>query len=222
MKFNREEMTKVIYTIVSEIDPSGRNREKYEKLVPAMSDEHFITFCQGIADGTRPVVIFAEHFKSSAITTENNLKVAKKYDLPLFERLRYTGDPDIPDHVGPQEVLILELGINRKAQNIVKKISVPDNNKTIDYLTYQPTGESKGSSLSAPEEGVLIGMGLDNSVDELSRFLGGDKGGFRAYNASVARFGTVRLSAIRPFTTGVESTKVTKVYFNAMMLDLKD
>lgn len=220
--YNRQELEEVVLLIAKEIDPSGRNVEKYKKILPKMSEEHFKEFCKGIKDGSRPLVIFAEHFKSSKITTENNLKVAKKYDLPLYERLRYVGNPDIPDHISAQEVLVVDLGINRKAQNIVKKISVPKDNKTIDYMTYQPTGESKGSSLSQPEEGVLIGMGLDNSIDELSRFLGGDKGGFRAYNASIARFGTVRLEAIRPFTTGVESTNVTKAYLNAMMLNLED
>jgi hypothetical protein len=112
--------------------------------------------------------------------------------------------------------MVLDMPYRRQSQTLVKKVSVPDNNRVIDQLTYQPTGASKGSKISYPELQVMIGMGLDNSIQELIEYRAGDRGGFRAYNTMAMRYGSVNMTALAPYKTGVDATKTLKVYLTSM------
>ena len=219
---NRKKAEDLILEFFKDLDPSGHNVEQYTKFFKTMSDKEFHEFMEGIRDGEKTLIVFSPLYNKKGITTENNLKVAKKYDVPLFERLVFTNDNSRPDHKTTIEYLVLDLPVRRQSQNIIKKISVPDNNKTIDALTYQPTGESKGAKISYPELQVLTGMGLDNSINELIRYRGGDKGGFAAYNAMTYRYGSVNLKSISNYTTGVESTKSLKTFLLSMHLKLEN
>lgn len=221
MSGNRKKAEAFIFEFLNDIDKSGYNTEQYKEIFKKMSDKDFHEYMVGMRDGEKTLVLFTPLLKSKDITTENNLKVAKKYNIPMFEQLKITGSKE-PDHITSQKFLLLDLPIRRQSQNLVKKISVPDDNRVVDQITGQPTGDSKGSSLSQPELGVLNSMGLHQSIEEMFRFRGGDKGGFRAYNASLEQLGSVSLKAISPFITGVESTKAVKNYLKAAHLNLKD
>lgn len=218
----RQKAEAMVLEFMSDLDKSGYNTEKYKTIFKNMSDKDFNEYMTGIRNGEKTLVVFAPLYKSKGLTTENNLKVSKKYGIPLFERLLFTGDEEHPDYKSPIEYLVLDLPVRRQSQNIVKKISVPDDNRSIDNLTYQPTGNSKGAKVSFPELQVMIGMGLDNSINELIRYRGGDKGGFAAYNAMAFRYGSVNLKTISGYTTGVESTKALKTFLLSMHLQLKN
>lgn len=218
---NRKKAEEFIFTYLNKLDSSGYNTERYKEIFANMSDKDFHEYMTNMRNGESTLVIFAPLLKTKAITTENNLKLAKEYGVPMFERLRFSGGED-PDHVTEQEFMLLDLGIRRQSQSLVKKISVPDDNRVVDQMTGQPTGDSKGSSLSQPELGVLVSLKLNNSIEELFRFRGGDKGGFRAYNASIEQLGSVSLKSIAPYVTGVESTKAVKNFLTSIHLKLKD
>lgn len=218
---NRKETESFILSFLGELDPTGYNVEKYTEIFKDMSDQTFYDYMSGIRDKTKTLIVFAPLFKSKGLTTENGIRLAEKYDLPLFEQLRFT-NKDGTSYKTAQKYLIMKLPIRRQSQNLVKKISVPDDNKSIDYLTYQPTGASKGSTLSYPEVGALVSRGLNNTVEELFRFRGGDKGGFRQYNNSINRLGDVSLRTISPYLTGVESAKAFKNYLIGMGMVLRN
>lgn len=219
---DRKKAEALILEFFKDLDTTGYNVEQYKKVFASMSDKDFHEYMEGIRDGSKGLITFAPLYNSKGLTTENNLKVGKKYNIPLFEKLIFTNDENRPDHKTTIEYLVLDLPVRRQSQNIIKKISVPDNNKSIDNLTYQPTGASKGAKVSYPELQVLIGMGLDNSINELIRYRGGDKGGFAAYNAMTFRYGSVNLKTISNYTTGVESTKAFKTFLLSMHLSYKD
>jgi hypothetical protein len=213
---NRKKAEAFILQLLKEIDPSGYNVETYKKLFEEISDKTFDTYMKGLRDKQMYLVLFKPMFEAKGITIENNFKVAEKYGLNFYERLIYTGNKDRPDHMTATETLVGMLPYRRQSQTLVKKISVPGNNKTIDQLTYQPTGASKGSKISYPELQVLIGMKLDKSIEELIQIRGGDRGGFAAYNAMIMRYGRVNLSALEVNRTGVESTRTLKIYMASM------
>lgn len=217
---NRKAAEAFILQYVKDIDPSGYNTEQWTKILKNMSDKDFDDYMKGIRSGEKQIVIFKPLYEAKGITVENTLKVAEKYKVNLFEKLVFTGVKDTPDHKTDIEYLVIDLPYRRQSQNIVKKISVPDDNKTIDQLTYQPTGASKGAKISYPELQVLIGMGLDNTISELIRYRGGDRGGFAAYNAMFLRYGSVNLKTLSAYTTGVESTKTLKTLLLGMHLKL--
>ncbi len=213
---NRKAAEAFILQFVKDLDPSGYNEKQWVKILANMSDKQFDDYMHGLRNGTKCMVVFKPIYKAKGITLENTFRVAKKHGLSYFERLNFTDNPDEPDYQTSIEYMVIDMPYRRQSQTLVKKVSVPDNNKTIDQLTYQPTGASKGSKISYPELQVLIGMGLDKSIQELIEFRGGDRGGFRAYNSMAMRYGTVNMHSIGQYKTGVESTRTLKVYLTSM------
>lgn len=212
---NRKKAEEAILKFMKEIEPTGYNVEQYKKIFASMSDKDFDSYMRDIRNGTKTLVLFKPMYKANGITVENNLEVAKKYGLNFFEKLIFTNNENAPNHKTSIDYLIIDLPYRRQSQTLDKKISVPDNNKTIDELTYQPTGDSKGAKISYPELQVLIGMGLDNTISELIKYRGGDRGGFNAYNAMFLRYGSANLKTLSQYATGVESSKTLKTYLTA-------
>lgn len=215
MPNNRKAAESAIFTFLAEIEPTGYNTSAYVKIFASMDDKGFDLYMQGLRDKTKTLVLFKPLYQAN-ITLDNTFKVAKKYGLSFFEKLNFTGNPDEPDYQTPIEFMVLDMPYRRQSQTLIKKVSVPDNNKIIDQLTYQPTGASKGSKISYPELQVMIGMGLDSSIQELIEYRAGDRGGFRAYNTMAMRYGSVSMKALAPYKTGVDSTKTLKVYLTSM------
>lgn len=218
---NRKATEAAILEFFKTLEPTGHNVERWKAIFKDMSDKDFDEYMKGIRDGTKYLVIFKPHFEAKGLTIENILATADKYGIPLFEKLVVENDRNIPDHKTNIDYFVVDLPYRRQSQNIVKKISVPDDNKVIDHLTFQPTGASKGAKVSYPELRVLIGMGLDNTISELIRYRGGDKGGFAAYNAMFLRYGSVNLKTLGNYSTGVESTKTLKTLLLGMHLKLE-
>ena len=216
MNLNRKKAEEFILQFVKDVEPTGYNVEQYKKIFADMPDKDFHTYMTEIRAGNRFLVIFKPMYKAKGITVENNLRVAEKYGLEFFEHLIVTNSTDAPDYKTPIKYLVVDLPYRRQSQTLVKKTSIPEHNKVIDELTFQPTGESKGAKISYPELQVLIGMGLDNTIAELIRYRGGDRNGFNAYNAMFLRYGNANLKTLSEYSSGVESTKTLKTYFTAM------
>ena len=107
--------------------------------------------------------------------------------------------------------MVLDLPVRRQSQSLTKKISIPEDNNTVDTFTGQPAGKSKGARIQYNELQVIAAMGLDNTAIELIKMRGGDVGGYRALNMSLKKTGMVDLNYANQFSTGVESTKTLKV-----------
>jgi len=215
---NRQKAEKFILDFLRDIEPTGYNVKIYEKLLKDMSDKNFDTYMRKMRDGESFLVIFKPMYEAKGLTVENNLKIAKKYGLEFFEKLIFSNNQNSPDYKTPIEYLIIDLPYRRQSQTLIKKMSIPEHNKVIDELTFQPTGESKGAKISYPELQVLIGMGLEKTIDELIRYRGGDRNGFNAYNAMFLRYGNANLKTLSNYSSGVESTKTLKTYLTALHL----
>lgn len=215
---DRKKAEAFILQFVKDIEPTGYNVEQYKKVFADMSDKDFDTYMREIRAGNQFLVIFKPMYEAEGLTVENNLKVAEKYGLQFFERLIFSNNTDAPDYMTSITYLVVDLPYRRQSQTLLKKTSIPEHNKVIDELTFQPTGDSKGAKISYPELQVLIGMGLDNTIAELIRYRGGDRNGFNAYNAMFLRYGNANLKTLSEYASGVESTKTLKTYFTAMHL----
>lgn len=215
---DRKSAEEFIIKLVKDIDPTGYNVTKYKDIFSSMSDSQFNRWMTMIRNGEATIVFFAPHDSGMVLKLDELLEIAKKYGIKFFEKLIYRNDKNTPDYKTPIEYMVIDIPYKRQSQNLIKKISVPEHNKSIDQLTYQPTGESKGAKVSYPELQLLLGLGLEKSVDELIRFRGGDKNGFQAYNAMFMRYGTANLATLNNYSTGVESTKTLKAYLTAMHL----
>lgn len=219
MAGNRKEAEKIIIDMVEAILPGGGNKEVYENFFAKMSDKDFDSWMEDLNSGRERPFIYVPNLGKVKISTERNFAIAKKIGHNFFERIWIDEkDPNRPKYLTNVPYIVLELPVRRQSQLLVKKISVPENNKSIDQLSGQAAGDSRSARISYPELQFLMGMNLPNSLLEFMKFRGGDKGGFNAMNRTISTDGTVTLRSINHLSTGVESTKTLSAYLTAMHL----
>lgn len=215
---NRSIAQDFILKYIDKILPGSENRKYYIELFATMDDNSFAQFMDDLESGKKTLAIIAPNFGKESLSTERNLAIAKELGHQFFQRIWIEGDENTPTYLTPIPYLVIDLPLRRQAQLLVKKISIPEDNKSVDDFTGQPTGKSKGARVSYPELQVLAAMGLDNSLVELLKYRGGDVKGFDAMNDAISKQGGVSLKAIEKFTSGVESTRVLSTYLKAMHL----
>lgn len=218
MPKQRKQAEDLILKFIDKIAPGGDNKELYVKMFASMNDHDFDKYMQDLASGEKFLTVITPNLGKTDITVENNLKVAAELNHDFFQRLWIGPKNDQPAYLTPVKFLVMDLPLRRQSQHVTKKISVPENNRTVDHLTGQPTGASKGAKISYPELQVLAGMELDQSLLELIKYRAGDKGGYNAMNAMILRYGTANIKTLSQYSTGVESTKSLKTLLTAMHL----
>jgi hypothetical protein len=214
----RDAAQKEILKIVGEIDQSGHNVKLYVQKFEDMSDAEFGRFIDELENGTERLCMVMPNFSDVKITFENNCRVAELLDYSFFQRIYMPAREGLPAYLTPIPYPIFDLPLRRQAQLLEKKISIPADNNSVDNLTGQVTGPSKGSKISWPETEVIASMGLDKSLTELLTVRGGDPGAYNAMSALIQRTGYVSLKDIEPYATGVKSKKALNVLLNSMML----
>lgn len=219
MAKNRGAAQEVILRMVADLDPSGKNTAVYEDAFKRMNDAQFDNWMQAIEKNQDFVSLIVDNNNNNKVTIENNLKVAKKWGVKLFQRLWLTDPNTGMTYLTPLEYLVLHLPVRRQIQTLENKVSIPEDNKHVDEMTGQPTGPSKGSSISFPELQVLYGRGLDWSIQELIKFRGGDEKGMRELEKSVISSGGVSLEALKQLGTRNRSTVTLSIFLKGMMLD---
>ena len=219
MAGNRKEAEQIIIDMVEAILPGGGNREVYQAFFSKMSDEEFDKWMEDINNGVERPFIYVPNASKHKLSSERNFAIAKKIGHNFFEKVWVDEkDPERPKYLTNVPYIILELPLRRQSQLLVKKISVPENNRSIDQISGQAAGDSRSARISYPELQMLMGMNLPNSLVELVKYRGGDKGGFNAMNRTISTDGTVSLKSINHLSTGVESTKTLSAYLTSMHL----
>lgn len=215
---NRKAAQDFILKYIEKIFPGKINKNKYIALFESMSDIEFDKFMRDLESKERFLVGYVPNLSEVKITVENNMKIAGELNYDFFQKLIIGPKKDELAYITPIKYLVVDLPIKRQSQHLQKKISIPEHNLTIDTMTYQPTGASKGAKISYNELQVLTGMNMNSSVLELIKYRGGDKGGYNALNAMITRYGTANLKTLEQYSTGVESTKTLKTFLTAMHL----
>jgi hypothetical protein len=222
-KTNRKAAEDFIIEWIGKILPEENNKvtenqQTYINLFASMDDTQFHDFMTKLDEGAIKLAIISPNFGSSRLTVNNNLDLAEELGHNFFERIWMSGDTDIPRYLSPVKYLIVDLPLKRQAQLLVKKISIPEDNKSIDDFTGQPTGKSKGSKISYPETQIMAAMNLDNNLVEMLKYRGGDIKGFDLMNASISKTGGVSLANMSHAYSKVRSTETLKTLLTSMHL----
>lgn len=218
MKPNRKAAQDFIIEQIGKMAPGGKNKQIYIDLFAEMPDDEFEVFIGKLDSGQARLAVIIPNFGTEGVTTARNLDLAKELGHEFFQRITIEGDGETPTYLTPIPYLVVDIPVCRQAQVLIKKISIPEDNKSVDDFTGQPTGKSQGSKISYPEVGVMAAMGLDNCLIELLKYRGGDTKGFNAMNESISKNGGVSISSIKHLAGGVESTATLKAYLTSMML----
>lgn len=219
MAGNRKAAEAVILSMVSEIDPTGKNTTFLKERFKAMSDKQFDVYMTAIEEGKDFVSLIAPNMEAHGISTENNISLAKKWGIKLFHRLWLTDPATGMTYRTNHEYLCVWLPVRRQIQTLKNKMSVPEDNKHVDDLTDQPTGVSKGSSLSFPELLALRAQGCDSTALELIKFRGGDLKAMIAMDKMIHETGGARMESFEHLNTRAKATLTYSTLLKGMHLD---
>ena len=216
---NRKQAQEFIINYIDRLMPGGENKALYEKLFSTMSDEDFDKFIIDLRDRNKRLSVICPNLSDkSKDSLSRNFKLAKELGHSFFQKVWVPEKNGIPSYLTPREFMVLTLPLRRQAQLLDKKISIPEDNNSIDNMTGQPTGKSKGSRISYPEVQVLAALNQDNALVEFLKYRGGDSRGFNAMNVMISRSGKVSRKALEPYAGTVKATHSLEVMLNCMHL----
>lgn len=219
MAKNRKAAETLLLELLSELQPGNVMINEYKERMSKMSDAQFDSFMKDLSTKEERLSLIVPNLsKEQRLSVDRNFAFAKKYGHNFFERIWMPASGDKPAYLTPKRYLVLDEPVRRQAQLLIKKISIPQDNKSIDDFTGQPTGKSKGAKISYPELQILAARKLDKSIEEMMKWRGGDLKGFNAMNQVISKTGVVSLDAIKHMGSQVRSTTTLRIFLTSMHL----
>lgn len=212
MPRNRKAAEKVILDVIDSISPGNPNVTLYQALFDPKNPKYLndIAFHQWMERMRKKegalVYIDPPDSKFKLDASYNTEVLGKKYGINFYQQLWYQ-DESGDWFLTPNVYLILPFPVRRQAQLLVEKISIPENNHSIDDFTGQVTGDSKGSKISYPELSLLKAFGLKSTIEEFMHWRGGDVKGNRLMNQQIMKTGGTSMKALAPYAGDVTSTR---------------
>jgi hypothetical protein len=220
MMTNRKAAEALCLSGLKDIDPSGVNVSLMQKFFANMSDEQFENYYQAIKEGRDFIPIVMENLNGVRITMRNNLEVAKRWGVEFYQQIWTTDSVTGKLFLTPVKYPVLHLMIRRQIQTLENKSSIPEDNKRVDEMTDQPTGDSKGSSMSFPEILVLFSRGYEKSILEFIKLRGGDLKLLSEAERTIRETGGVSLDSLSErMKTRVKSTLTLSTLLKGAHLD---
>lgn len=220
---NRKKAEEFILKYIKKFTKNEENVKLYKDLFKRLSDKEFEELMDKIEKGDYYLQVIVPHDEeySKKIRLEDNFKLAKELGYDFFQHL-FIGpiNENIPKVKTPHKLYHLLLPFRRMKQTIDKGVSVAEHDRKIDLATGQVVDESRSSRLSYPELQILLGMGLKDTVIELTRDRGGDLAAAKVLKNALMKFGEVSEELVSKYAQGALSNRTLKVYFNSMHIKI--
>lgn len=216
---NRKAAEAELINVLESILPGSPNTGIYQEIMKVMPDDEFKVFVDDLVSGKRPLSIIAPEGGTPSLSVERNLDTGEKWGHEFYERVWMDPQNGSPEYLSNDKYLVVDMPLKRQAQFLIKKISIPEDNRSIDTLTGQPTGKSKGSKISWPELQILASLGeFDQTIKEFFNMRGGDLVSFNAMNHMIATTGGVSINAISTLGGKVKSVQSLSTLLTGMHL----
>lgn len=219
MAKNRKKAEEFILKYISKLDKSGNNLTIYKNKFNKMTNKEFDDMMTAIKKGEYVLPLYAPNQGKVKLSSEIAIKIAKELGHNFFERLWLTDNVTGETYLTPIEYMVVDLPWRRQQQLLIKKMSIPSVDMTMDTLTNQVTGDSKGASLSFPELQVLAATGMHKSIEEMIKIRGGDINSYNQFRYSVMNTGTGSLETAGRTEGRVKSTETLSNLLKGMHLD---
>lgn len=218
MANNRKAAEAAVYEFLEGVLPGSKNVEIYKNFFATMDDEAFKNWIEDLKERKTYIVVIAPEGAEPLLTFSRNLKLAEKWGHKFYQRVWMTDPHTGVKYLSNNPYLIMRLPLKRQAQFLIEKIAIPEDNYSINNLTGQPTGKSKGSTISNPELQILNALQLDKSAIEMIKMRGGDLIAFNAMNNQIYETGTASIEAIDALGTNVKAVQSLSTILTAMHL----
>ncbi len=215
---NRKAATAECLRWIDELVPGGQAVTDMKTVLDSLSDEQFDELMNKLESEEEILSIAIPNLGKDRLEVSRLLEVGKKLNHEFFERLWLTDAKTGVTYLTPEKYLVIDLPLRRQQQLLTEKISIPDNNRHVDEMTGQVTGDSKGASLSLPELQILRSQGLDRPILEMIKVRGGDERAQRAINRQIIETGSASLDSVLGAGTRVKSTETFSTLLKGMHL----
>ena len=213
----KKEIIDKICKICDIIDPSKLNSNRYHKILDHMSPKEFDKWMNYVKDGKWVLHIVAPNMVVN-LKNENLLKAADAVGIKLFHRIWMTDNNTGRTFLTDNEYLVLPLPIRRQQQFLDEKMSVPEDDKHIDGMTGQVTGDSKATQITNPEINILAFRGLDTVLEEMVNVRGGNMVAYGEFRKQAEETGEIHMSELDPSTRS-RTAVIAQVLLNAMHIE---
>ncbi len=199
------------------IDPGGVNYKRYAEMFNAMNAKQFDKFMITMRDRKWQFHLIIPNM-GPKYNQHDILAAADSVGLEIFHRVWLTDAATGKRYLTRAKVPVLELPVRRMQQFLDKKLSVADNDRTIDGLTGQVTGDDKAASISGPEIQALHSRGLKSVLDELVTVRGGDIANYGEAKRQMEEQGSASLASLNSNSVSRPAV-ITQVLLEGMHID---
>lgn len=205
---------------ISKFLPGSANDQVYIDMFAGMNDKEFEEWVKALETDIEIMALYAPNLQEYTLNMNRNYEIADELEYDLFQHVILTDPQTGQTYRTANKHLVGIVPFRRQVQMLVKKASIPSSNHIIDQRTGQPTGDSKGARLSAPELQVNASKGLHDMIREMIKCRGGDEQAYLAMNRSIMETGEASINSIMTeFDSTVKSSKTLSVYLKAQHLD---
>lgn len=216
---SRKHVEEFVLKTMKRLLNNDHNYNIYKNRFADMNDAEFKRWVEAVIDRKAKVSIYMPN-DGTVGKMDECFKFAREHDYEFFQRIEIAETPTVPGHMSAAKHFIVKCPMRRQSQTFSKKISVAKNDRAIDALTGQASGDdSKTATMSAPENRILIGIGLKYTAREFNKIRGGDVGAYRAYKYFLESGGNVSQQEIEAYATGVGSIKILKRWLRGKHID---
>lgn len=209
MNQQRLKAERLIYNVMSTLDPSDKNTDFWKEQFANMSDNQFKSYISNN---------FPFYFQVSAFKEPSMDQIVKALDIinvPLLEELympyKYKDSNGRP--MKTKKCLIVYLPIKRMKQILTKKNGMSISTKTRDMKTGLLTGVDKNGKESDREFESLAICGLENTMKEFSRARADSMNDKSIMNNTINTLGQVYLKDLPDDPADSLSKNLLSTYF---------
>lgn len=201
---------------LDDIDLSGRSTQFFLEQIEGMSPEKIESWVQQLEAEQDYLSVIMQFNDNKSITYENNIKVAKKRGVVIFQRHWYVDPKTKQEVLCPVVRPVYLMPVRRQIETIEYKISYSASNMKVDAHTGQVIGNDQASRISYPELMVVYSQELNWSLVEFMKYRGGDVKGRVEFNNLLRTTGDVSMENLLRTKTTVKSSETLQIYFLAM------
>lgn len=219
MNDKRKQIETLVDAVMMKLDPSGSNSQKYRNMFQTMSDKQFADWAKAFfADEKAQFRLDIQEFGKVPLKFENIDAAAKLMNLKLFEYVyipHVSSDPNRPVRT-KQPVLVGYLNIKRPQQLVTKKTGLALTDTNRDELSGAARGDSKGGTTTGIENELLVGVGADEIISELSGARGDNVMEYDNMLAAISETGSCKLADIKTSAYNKPTLLKADIFLRAM------
>ena len=219
MTDKRKQIQEQVDGVMTRLDPTGKNAQKYRNMFQTMNDKQFADWINKFLSNEKEQLrLDIEEFGKMKLQYENVEKAAAFLKIPIYEYVympHISTNPNRPVRTH-QPVMVGYLNIKRPQQLVAKKtgLSVDDTNR--DETSGQVKGDSKGGMTSGIECELLAGVGADEIISEICGSRGDNIQEYDEMISQISETGSVRLEDIKTNSFDKPTVLKADIYLRAM------